>query len=174
MAETRDSIADVWGERTPYVGNWPVRVDERTTEPPERWVQSCCVLCSNGCGLDIGVKGNTIVGVRGRADDHVSRGRLGPKGLHAWVANESDQRLTYPRIRRNGKLQRASWDEAMGLIVERSKQLMDKYTGKSMAWYGSGQLFLEEYHAMAMMLKAGVRTPHKDGNTRLCTATTEW
>ena len=27
-----------------------------------------------------------------------------------------------------------------------------------MAWYGSGQLFLEEYHVMAMMLKAGVRT----------------
>jgi anaerobic selenocysteine-containing dehydrogenase len=125
MAErgTRDSIKDIWGPRTSYSGErqWPIRVDERTVDVPDRWVQSCCVLCSNGCGLDIGVKRNRIVGVRGRADDHVSRGRLGPKGLHGWIANESGQRLAYPRIRRDGKLQRTSWDEAMGLIVERSK-----------------------------------------------------
>src|SRR5256885_1017338 len=26
--QMRDSIADVWGERTPYAGDWPSRVDE--------------------------------------------------------------------------------------------------------------------------------------------------
>ena len=62
MGETRDSIADVWGERTPHLHNmWSVRKDERTLEEPERWVQSACVLCSNGCGLDIGVRGGKIV-----------------------------------------------------------------------------------------------------------------
>ena len=55
MQESRDSVADVWGERKPFEGDWPVRVDERTTEKPERWVPSACVLCSNGCGLEIGV-----------------------------------------------------------------------------------------------------------------------
>src|SRR5690242_12476001 len=52
---TRNSIHDVWGERTPYLGGgeWPQRVDERVIEEPDRWVQSCCVLCSNGCALDI-------------------------------------------------------------------------------------------------------------------------
>jgi anaerobic selenocysteine-containing dehydrogenase len=178
MAEraTRDSIRDIWGPRTPYLGEgrWPARVDERVIDEPERWVQSCCLLCSNGCGLDIGVKGDRIVGVRGRADDHVNRGRLGPKGLHGWIANESKDRLTHPLVRRGGKLERASWDEAMGLVVERSKRIIDEYTGKAMAFYGTGQLFIEEYHVIAMVAKAGVRTPHKDGNTRLCTATAEW
>lgn len=37
---------------------------------------------SNGCGIDIGVKGGKVVGVRGRAVDRVNKGRLGPKGLH--------------------------------------------------------------------------------------------
>ena len=85
MAATRDSIRDIWGPRTPYVGEgqWPVRVDERTTAEPERWVQSCCVLCTNGCGLDIGVKDGRIVGVRGRADDRVSRGGSAPRGSTA-------------------------------------------------------------------------------------------
>lgn len=51
MRETHDSIANVWGKRTPHLHKmWPVRVDERTLEEPERWVQSACMLCSNGCG----------------------------------------------------------------------------------------------------------------------------
>jgi anaerobic selenocysteine-containing dehydrogenase len=41
----------------------------------------------------------------------------------------------------------------------------------SHGWYTSGQLFLEEYYALAVIGKAGVGTPHMDGNTRLCTAT---
>ena len=80
VEQTRDSVRDVWGERTPYVGDWPVRVDQRLTDEPEKWVQSCCVLCTNGCALDIGVKDNRIVGVRGRADDRVNRGRVGFQG----------------------------------------------------------------------------------------------
>jgi ferredoxin-nitrate reductase len=67
MKETRDSITDIWGERTPYKDKkWPARVDERTVERPQRWVRSACVLCSNGCALDIGVKDGKIVGVRGK------------------------------------------------------------------------------------------------------------
>src|SRR5436305_12047899 len=117
MAETRDSIADIWGERTPYKDEWPVRVDERTLETPDHWVQSACVLCSTGCGIDIGVKAGRIVGVRGRAVDRVNHGRLGPKGLHGWEANHSADRLTQPLVRRNGKHVPVSWDEAMDLIV---------------------------------------------------------
>lgn len=130
MAMTRDSISDIWGPRTPYAGEgqWPIRVDERTVEEPERWVQSCCVLCSNGCGMDVGVKAGRIVGVRGRADDHTSRGRLGPKGLHGWEANHSTDRLTHPLIRRGGKLREASWDEAMGLVVRQCQEIRDKFT----------------------------------------------
>src|SRR5213078_1426690 len=99
--QTRDSVQDVWGPRTPYhgEGQWPERVDERLDGEPERWVQSCCVLCSNGCALDVGVKDGRIVGVRGRAADRVNRGRLGPKGLHGWEANQSPDRLTRPLIR---------------------------------------------------------------------------
>jgi anaerobic selenocysteine-containing dehydrogenase len=57
----------------------------------DHWVQSACVLCSNGCGMDIAVKDGKMVGVRGRANDRVNHGRLGPKGLLAG-------RPTTPRI----------------------------------------------------------------------------
>lgn len=171
MKQSRDSIADIWGNRTPYFGEWSVRVDERILEEPERWVQSACVLCSNGCGMDIGVKDGRIVGVRGRAVDAVSKGRLGPKGLHGWIANGSPDRLTQPLIRRNGRLEAASWDEAMDLIVRRSQEIREQYTSGGIGFYTTGQLFLEEYYTLGVIGKAGLGTPHMDGNTRLCTAT---
>jgi ferredoxin-nitrate reductase len=66
MDQSRDSIKDIWGKRTAYFGKWPERVDELKNEEPDKWVQSACVLCSNGCGMDIGVKDGRIVGVGGR------------------------------------------------------------------------------------------------------------
>ncbi|KAF4962375.1 hypothetical protein FSARC_9541 [Fusarium sarcochroum] len=168
---SRDSIEDIWGPRTPYIHQWPTRVDHAYDEEPEKWVQSACVLCSNGCGMDIGVKDGKIVGVRGRATDRVNKGRLGPKGLNGWKAVNSKERLTHPMIRRDGKLESATWDEAMELIVKKSKQLVEQLTAHSIAFYTSGQLFLEEYYVLALIGKAGLNTLHMDGNTRLCTAT---
>lgn len=169
--QTRDSIQDIWGPRAPHYGMWSERIDELTVQAPDRWVRSACVLCSNGCALDIGVKDGKIVGVRGRGMDRVNRGRLGPKGLHGWQANHSPDRLKQPLIRRNGGLQEASWSEAMDLIVEKTRELSEKHTAHTIGFYNSGQLFLEEYYTLAIMGDAGISTPHMDGNTRLCTAT---
>jgi anaerobic selenocysteine-containing dehydrogenase len=169
--ETRDSIVDVWGARTPYVGRWPARLDELTPEQPDRWVQSVCVLCSTGCGIDIGVRDGRIVGVRGREIDRVNLGRLGPKGLHGWEANASPDRLTSPLIRRGRRLEPATWEEAMALVARRSRETIDRYTPGAVGFYNTGQLTLEEYYTLSIIGDAGVGTPHMDGNTRLCTAT---
>src|SRR5438270_1130963 len=173
MSESRNSIQHVWGERAPFEGReqWRERVDYRISEEPDRWVKSACVLCSNGCGLDIGTKDGRIVGVRGRPSDVVNRGRLGPKGLHGWEANHSPDRLTSPLIRRGGALRPAGWDEAMEMIASRSAEIRDRYTASAIGFYTSGQLFLEEYYTLGVIGKAGLGTPHMDGNTRLCTAT---
>ena len=173
MTATRDNIQDIWGPRAGYAGEggWPVRTDERTREHPERWVKSVCVLCSAGCGLDVGVRNGRIVGVRGSAADHVNRGRLGPKGLHGWEANHSPDRLTHPLIRRNGVLEPASWDEALTLVAARTADIKARYGAGALGFYNSGQLCLEEYYTLSVMAEVGLGTSHLDGNTRLCTST---
>src|SRR5919202_1821582 len=172
----RTSAHEIWGERTPYAagGDWPVRVDEYVEGEVEEWFQSACVLCSNGCGIDIGVAGGKIVGVRGRAEDRVNHGRLGPKGLYGWQANNSPDRLTRPLVRRDGRLEEASWDEAMDLVVGRSRQVLDEQGPLGMGFYNTGQLFLEDYYTLALVVRGGIGTPHLDGNTRLCTATADF
>lgn len=63
-------------------------------------------------------------------------------------------------IRRNGKLEQATWDEAMTLIVERSVDIQSRLTNHGIGFYTTGQLFLEEYCALAMVGKAGLNTLH--------------
>ena len=168
-----DRIANPWGARTLHAAgaDWPVRVDEHTEREPERWVQSACVLCSNGCALDIGVAGGRIVGVRGREVDRVNHGRLGPKGLYGWQANNSPDRLTRPLVRRDGNLEETDWDTAMAAVVERARKFLDEKGSSAFGFYISGQLFLEDYYTLAVLARGGIGTNHLDGNTRLCTAT---
>src|SRR4051812_41433758 len=173
-----DRIREPWGARTPFAQGelWPQRVDQHLLsgiDPAqvERWVPSACVLCSHGCGIDIAVSGNRIVGVRGRAGDRTNHGRLGPKGLYGWQANNAADRLTTPLIRRGGTLQSCDWGTAMGAVVSRTKEQLAEKGPLSIGFYTSGQLFLEEYYTLAVIGKAGIGTPHMDGNTRLCTAT---
>ncbi|MCP2253166.1 putative molibdopterin-dependent oxidoreductase YjgC [Prauserella aidingensis] len=173
-----DRIADIWGQRTPYARDtaWPVRLDQHLQEgvsesDVQHWVQSACVLCSNGCACDIAVKDGRMVGVRGRGGDVVNHGRLGPKGLYgSWQWNGRD-RLTRPLIREHGELVETDWNTAMDRIVQRSRHLLDEVGSSSHGFYTSGQLFLEEYYTLGVIGKAGLGTPHMDGNTRLCTAT---
>ena len=173
-----DRIANPWGERTPFGPGeeWPVRADQFLEEgisegDVDRWVQTASILHSNGDALDIAVKEGHIAGVRGRAVDRVNRGRVDPKDLFGWQANNSEDRLRRPLVRENGELVEASWDEAMDRIVERSKQLLEEKGPLAFGFYTTGQLFLEEYYTLGVIGKAGLGTPHMDGNTRLCTAT---
>jgi anaerobic selenocysteine-containing dehydrogenase len=173
-----DRIANLWGKRTPFGGGeeWPVRVDQVLEDgvfedDVHRWVQTASILHSNGDALDIAVKDRRIVGVRGRGVDRVNKGRVDPKDLFGWQANNSEDRLKNPFLRKNGKLVEASWDEAMGRLVEHSKRLLEENGPLALGFYTTGQLFLEEYHTLGVIGKAGLGTPHTDGNTRLCTAT---
>jgi anaerobic selenocysteine-containing dehydrogenase len=174
----RDAIAQPWGTRTPYGPgqSWPVRVDSHLAEGirPEdvdQWVRTAAALHSNGDGMDIAVKNGRIVGVRGRADDRVNHGRLDPKDLFGWQANNSPDRLTVPLVRVDGRLVESTWDEAMGRVVEHSRKLLAEQGPSALGFYTSGQLFAEEYYTLGAIAHGAIGTNHLDGNTRLCTAT---
>jgi anaerobic selenocysteine-containing dehydrogenase len=173
-----DRIAEPWGSRTPYDAGepWPTRVDRYladglTEDEVDRWVQSATILHSNGDGLDIAVKDDRIVGVRGRAVDRVNHGRLGPKDLFGWQANHAPDRLTRPLIRRDGELVETDWDTAMSTVVDRCRTLLEEKGPSAVGFYTTGQLFLEEYYTLGLIAHGGIGTNHVDGNTRLCTAT---
>jgi anaerobic selenocysteine-containing dehydrogenase len=178
MGNGVNRIENPWGERTPYGrdGEWPTRVDMHLADgvdpgDVDDWFISASILHSNGDEIDIAVKDGRIVGVRGDEHSRVNHGRLGPKDLYGWQANNSPDRLTRPLVRENGELRETDWETAMERVVTRSKELLAEKGPGSHGFYTSGQLFLEDYYTLAVMVRAGIGTNHLDGNTRLCTAT---
>jgi anaerobic selenocysteine-containing dehydrogenase len=82
-------------------------------------------------------------------------------------------RLTRPLLRRDGRLVETDWDTAMAAVVARSKELLAESGPGAFGFYTSGQLFTEDYYAQCLVARIGIGTNHLDGNTRLCTATSD-
>src|SRR5919112_2181413 len=150
-------IKEPWGGRTPFGPGeeWPVRVDQFLEEgisedEVDRWVRTASILHSNGDALDIAVKEGRIVGVCGRGVDRVNKGRVDPKDLFGWQANNSEDRLKKPLVRENGELVEASWDEAFARVVGRSRQLLAERGPLAFGFYTTGQFFLEEYYTLGV------------------------
>lgn len=166
MRERIDRIAAPWGDRTPYAPGqpWPVRRDScLTAAEVDRWVPAASLLHSNGDAMDVAVRDSRIVGVRGRADDRVNRGRLGPKDLFGWQANHARDRLTVPLVRRGGELEESDWDTATGLVVDRTKHLLEEHGPGAIGFYTSGQLFLEEHYTLAAPADPAAAPPTTGG-----------
>ena len=81
----------------------------------ERTAFRTCPFCEATCGLEVTLRGDEVVKVRGDADDVFSRGFLCPKGVALKDLHEDPDRLRTPLVRgADGELRPASWDEALG------------------------------------------------------------
>ena len=129
--------------------------------------------CSARTGADLRSAFATVASWASAAPAAIASttGVSGRKGLYGWQANNAADRLQHPLVRRDGELREASWDEAMDLVVERSRELLATKGSGALGFYTSGQLFIEDYYTLALVARGGIGTNHLDGNTRLCTAT---
>jgi anaerobic selenocysteine-containing dehydrogenase len=134
-------------------------------------VPTTCGYCSVGCGIEIGVKGGRAIASRPHASHPVNRGKLCPKGLAEHYILDADNRSKYPLLRRNGKLVRVGWDEALATMVERFRGIQAKYGPQSLGVLSTGQLVTEEFYTLGKLVQLGFGTNNYDGNTTLCMAT---
>jgi anaerobic selenocysteine-containing dehydrogenase len=94
-----------------------------------------CPLCEATCGLELTLDGDRVTGVRGDAEDVFSRGYLCPKGALFGELEADPDRLTTPRIRRDGRLVEATWDEAFDEIARRLPALQAEHGPDAVAVY---------------------------------------
>jgi len=90
-------------------------------------VTTTCYYCGVGCqmNLHINQKENKIVKVEGSGGSEVNQNRLCFKGRFGFDFIHSDKRLTQPMIRKNGKLTKATWQEAIDLISLKLNEVTD-------------------------------------------------
>ncbi len=129
------------------------------------WDKAPCRFCGTGCHVQVGVKGGRVVAIAGDQKAEVNKGLLCVKGYHVGLALYGKDRLTRPLLRKNGKLEPITWDQALDVIADR---VMANPAG--FAVYGSGQWTIPEGYAAQKLIKAGIGNNQIDPNARLCMA----
>jgi nitrate reductase NapA len=133
--------------------------------PELNWHKAPCRFCGTGCHVMVGVRNGRVVAVAGDKKAPVNKGLLCVKGYHAGMALYGDDRLTQPLLRKNGRLEPISWDEAIDVVADRITAHPDRF-----AFYGSGQWTIPEGYACQKFMKGGLGNNHIDPNARLCMA----
>ncbi len=137
---------------------------------PETLVPTHCAFCGVQCGMYLKVADGQVIGVEARDFPH-NRGSLCPKGVVAYQQVNHPDRLHYPMIRRGGKggkLERATWEEALDYIVSRWKQIQSEHGKDSIAVYSGSSMTNEKCYIMGKFARVGLGTRHVDYNGRLC------
>ncbi len=101
----------------------------------ERIAYRTCPLCEATCGLELTMMGDRIVRVRGDEADVFSRGFICPKGASFGHLDADPDRLRAPRVRRDGRLAPASWDEAFATAHAGLTRIISEYGRDAVALY---------------------------------------
>nr|MBA3948300.1 molybdopterin-dependent oxidoreductase [Herpetosiphonaceae bacterium] len=156
----RDFNYDLQSRGTPSVG-W-----DQAGRLPETLVPTHCAFCGCQCGMFLRVTNGQVTGVEPRNFVH-NRGSLCPKGIVAYQQVNHPDRLTYPMIRRGGKggkLERASWDEALEYVAQRWQATQERYGKDAVAVYSGSSMTNEKCYLMGKFARVGLGTRHIDYN----------
>lgn len=127
-------------------------------------VPTACPFCSCGCGFYLLVREGRLVGVAPSETHPVSQGKLCAR---AWSAHEAPvwgQRLLQPMLRRNGRLETISWDEAFECVAIRLGELTT--AGKAVGVLGSARATNEENYLAGKFARVCLRTNNVDFSYR--------
>ncbi len=100
---------------------------------------TCPYDCPDACGLLAEVEEGRVVAVRGDPDNGYSRGTLCPKMVHYERTVNHPDRLLHPLVRTGekgaGEFRRASWEEALGLVVGRLRAVAAEHGAQAILPY---------------------------------------
>jgi formate dehydrogenase major subunit len=91
-------------------------------------VKSICRGCSVGCSVTLMVRDNRIVRIEGDWNGPVNHGVLCEYGRYAPVT-DARKRITAPLLKKNGKLEPVSWNEALKVVADKLKPLTSEKDG---------------------------------------------
>jgi NADH-quinone oxidoreductase subunit G len=121
-----------------------------------------CNHCGDGCKTTLSIRNNKIIRANNRDHSGFNGEFLCVKGRFGWDFVNSDQRLTAPLIRRNGKQEAGTWDEALGLTVERLKSILAEHGPNSLAVLGSNRTTNEENYLLGRFTRSILGTNNLD------------
>jgi formate dehydrogenase major subunit len=136
--------------------------------PVERIVTTTCGYCGVGCTLDVHVRDDDVAAIRPNRASPTNRGHACVKGRFAHGFVRSPDRLTSPLLRRGGRLEPASWDEALAFVAERLHSIRAEHGPDAIAVISSARATNEENYLVQKLMRAVIGTNNVDNCSRLC------
>lgn len=167
MARISLPLADLVTEYGPHVSDSPVTGwDQRPA--PEKLVKTHCCFCGMQCGIQLQVAGGKVIGFEPWEEFPFNEGRLCPKGVKRYMQTHHPDRLTDPLIRTEHGFRKATWDEALDLVVSRVKAIQAKNGDDAFGMMSGVSLTNEKSYLVGKFARLALHTKNLDYNGRFC------
>ena len=133
----------------------------------DKKVSTTCSYCGVGCQLDLHIRDNRIIKIAGAEETPPNYSSLCVKGRFGFNFIHSEDRLTTPLIKENGKFREASWDEALDLTARRLSEIKEKNGPDSIGVLTSARITNEDNYAAMKFTRAVLKTNNIDHCARL-------
>ena len=133
---------------------------------PKDGVRTTCPYCGVGCGIITSPAGDGSWMVKGDPRHPANFGRLCSKGSALAETLSLDGRLLFPMIGDR----RVSWNEALDVVADGFRRVIERDGPDAVAFYVSGQLLTEDYYVANKLMKGFIGSANIDTNSRLCMA----
>jgi len=154
-----DAISDVFQSKS-------AKIDKK--------VRTTCSYCGVGCNLETSIKDNKVVAIDTPKETEVNAGHTCIKGRYAFGFYDHPDRLKSPLIKRNGKFEEVSWDEAYEFIKKELNKITKENGPDSVAGISSARCTNEENYVFQKMIRAVIGTNNIDCCARICHSPTAW
>ncbi|MFQ6002750.1 MAG: NADH-quinone oxidoreductase subunit NuoG, partial [Candidatus Zixiibacteriota bacterium] len=125
-------------------------------------IPTICPHCGDGCNITLWTKDDRIYRITSRRNDQIDEGFLCEKGRFGFEFVTHPERLSAPLIKKNGELVPSDWDEALDLVVDRFKAVMEKFGNDSLAGIGSSKLTNEDNYIFQKFFRVVLGTNNID------------
>lgn len=129
-------------------------------------VNTVCAYCGTGCNITLHVRNNEVIKVTSEKDN-INEGLLCVKGRFGYKFINSPDRLKTPLIKKNGKFEEVSWNEALDYVASKLKSIKEKHGADAIGGLSSARCTNEENYLFQKFIRAGVGTNNVDHCARL-------
>jgi len=130
-------------------------------------VATVCTGCGMGCGIVLETAAGAVVKASPIPGDPVSAGGICKHGSFDHDIVRHPGRVTQPLVRRNGRLEPATWEEALATAADGLRRVSHSCGGKAIALLASPTLTNEEAYLVQKLARValGTNNLHSTGSS---------
>jgi len=128
--------------------------------------ETICPYCGCGCTTNVSMREGRIIRARGKEDVGINEGNLCSKGRFGFDYIYSENRLTTPMIKKDGKLSPVSWEEALEYVAKRLGSIKEQYGPSAIGAIGSQRCTMEDNYMLQKFMRDVIGTDNIDSAAR--------